>query len=280
MKGNDVNATNHDSKANLSFDGRTYCVEIVDLTPDVASKLMALNVANRAISKANVDKIAAAISRGEWIFNGETIVLDSRNHMRQGQHRCLAVIKTGITIQCLIVRGVSPAAFSTFDSGRPRNASDTLGIGSEVNTRTLAAAARAIVYMEDGTYAARMITNKEIQEVVNHHPMVRTWTNRLVGNRPTRTIGAAFAGVLTLASERHGAEIIQLFFDQVASGEMLKKGDPAKVLRERFPEGRRIERLTFEVSLAFMIKAVNAFVQGKQLGILRFTAKEEFPKLV
>lgn len=164
-----MNATNQDSRANLSFDGRTYCVEIVDLTPDVASKLMALNVANRAISKANVDKIAAAISRGEWIFNGETIVLDSRNHMRQGQHRCLAVIKTGITIQCLIVRGVSPAAFSTFDSGRPRNASDTLGIGSEVNTRTLAAAARAIVYMEDGTYAARMITNKEIQEVVNHH---------------------------------------------------------------------------------------------------------------
>ena len=268
------------SAAKLSFGGTTYCVEIVDLTPELAAKLMALNVANRAISKTNVEKIAAAIARGEWIFNGETIVIDSMNHMRQGQHRCLAVLKTGMTIQCLIVRGVSPAAFATFDSGRPRNAADTLGIGSEVNTRTLAAAARAIVYLEEGSYAARMITNKEIQEVVNHHPMVRTWTNRLVGSKTCRCVGSAFAGVLTLASERHGAEMIQMFFDQVASGEMLKKGDPAKVLRERFPEGRKIERLTFEVSLAFMVKAVNAFVQGKQLGILRFTAKEEFPKLV
>lgn len=101
---------------------------ITDLTPDAARILIAHNVLNRPLRAKRIKRLANAITQHRWVFNGASIVIDTKGRMMDGQHRCHAVIRANKPIRTVLVTGVSPKAFNTIDQGAKRSGTDIFSL--------------------------------------------------------------------------------------------------------------------------------------------------------
>src|SRR4051794_6641941 len=112
------------------------------VTPELAMELIrSLGKKQRTISKLKYASMRNDLVNDRWVFNGETMVVDNDEFLIDGKHRCLLVIETGIPIFAMVVRGVSPQAYNTIDSGSGRKPSDNLRSKGYKNSRELASAA-------------------------------------------------------------------------------------------------------------------------------------------
>jgi hypothetical protein len=119
--------------------------EVMTVTPAMAEKwLAATTFRNRNVSSTVVFRYAADIAKGEWLLNGESIVLDDNGNVIDGQHRLRAIMKSGRSIQSVVVRGVSSETFHTIDIGKKRGHGDVLSIAGYSNGILLAAGLRLI----------------------------------------------------------------------------------------------------------------------------------------
>jgi hypothetical protein len=83
------------------------------ITKPLADKYLKTNPFwNRKPDWGIVDKICRLLRAGHWRVNGESVVFDRNGHLVNGQHRLMAVSKTGISIQTVVVRGIDPKAFA------------------------------------------------------------------------------------------------------------------------------------------------------------------------
>lgn len=254
--------------------------EIIDLTPELATKLLGINVQNRPVSRAHKEKLEKAIINGEWQINGQPIIIFNDGRMGDGQHRCHAVIKTGISIKTLIIKGIDPATFNTIDNVKPRSAADILNMKGEKNANKLSAAARTYLsYFLKGR-EAYCLSTPQIEKCIIDHPHIRYWVSRYCGALKLRIFPAAMNGYLAIASEKHGIDIVELFVEQLATGVNLSAGSPALVLRERFLAQKDVSKLSTEIANAFMIKAINAHINGRKLTFLRHSEQEQFPLII
>ena len=69
------------------------------------------------------------------------------------------------------------------------------------------------------------------------------------------------------------------FMVRTLDGQMLAKGDPEYALRERFSQQRNAH-FTRIFGLAICVKAANAKILGKRVGLLRMVENENFPEFV
>src|SRR3954469_22575211 len=90
-------------------------VSIETITPEKAAKWLAHNPANRNLADARFGAFAAAVLRNEWRLHGESIKFDLNGDLLDGQHRLAAVVKSGVTIQSVVVRGVPRDDQKTID---------------------------------------------------------------------------------------------------------------------------------------------------------------------
>lgn len=101
-------------------------VEVI--TPQIAAEYLKKNTRNRNVSDAVVRSYASTMQRGEWKLNGESIKFDTEGVLTDGQHRLLAVVKSGIPVEMLVIRDVDTDAFATYDCGRNRTAGQLMGM--------------------------------------------------------------------------------------------------------------------------------------------------------
>lgn len=103
--------------------GNVTC-NIETITPSMAKSYLDNNTRNRKINNSTVKRYAVDMKSGNWKLNGETIIFDSDNVLKQGQHRLLACIKADTPFETVVVRGVDVDTFDTIDTGHGRNMSD------------------------------------------------------------------------------------------------------------------------------------------------------------
>lgn len=107
-------------------------LEKTTLDVPLAEKLAA-SPGNRRLDPNRVEVLAASIRRGEWMPNPlEPIGISTEGHLIQGQHRCHAVIKTGIAMPVYILRQVDPALILVLDQTKRRTVKDQLDIRGEL----------------------------------------------------------------------------------------------------------------------------------------------------
>lgn len=253
-------------------------IELV--TPDYAAELLKLNVANRPLNKDTVDALVAAMNRGEWMYNGDAIRISNQNVLLDGQHRLEAIKKSGIPQWCRIERNLPPEAFDTIDRGRKRTVSDSLSVRGEKYAPVLASAIRWILVIErGGAYSNRVVSAPESVAVLETYPDVRHWVMFYASHKGLRKFfDSALCAVATLFARKYGAEVVEQFLTKLASGENLKRTDPAYELRARVIQSKTSTSKTpTYIMVPLMMKAMKAHVAGKQIGVLRHRADEEFP---
>jgi hypothetical protein len=247
--------------------------------PKEAAMLLHSNVNNRPISEKHVALLANSMKKGEWALNGEPLIFFKDGTLGNGQHRLYAIIRSETTQQFLVVRGVDNATFSTMDGGRKRAGSDVLSLAGEENSVTLSSTARAFLMYHLTGRSAFLITPSQILTCVKENPDLRVWNTKRVSVKSLKRFPSALAAYATIAARKHGDEPMNIFFDQLATGADLKAGSPALLLRDRLTTNQ-VSKLSKQMQNAFMIKAINAHIQGRQLGFLRWKDDEDFPSII
>lgn len=114
----------------------------------VALALLQYNTVNRKLSTANINRLAEAILRGAWMFNGKSSMLPCSNQeILDMQHTLHAIIRAyelaaerQIEIEPLLVIpviGLDPSCFASLDTIRPRQTRDTLTVAEKVGLISL-----------------------------------------------------------------------------------------------------------------------------------------------
>lgn len=114
------------SKSNRNYKKREMC--IITLSPAYAQQLLNTQKSatltqiadNRAQVERYVNQLTEMIVENKWVLNGETIKVDKDGVLRDGQHRCRAVIRAKKGIETYIVYGLTTTIFQTIDTGLPR----------------------------------------------------------------------------------------------------------------------------------------------------------------
>lgn len=157
-------------------------VEIVDVTPDMAQRLLnTSNHGNRKIRPAVVNKYARAMSAGDWRFSPEAISISKTGRLLNGQHRMSAVVASGRTIRFMFALGFDDDVFEVLDRGVARTAADALKIDKK-----LAEVAALLVRCGQHNFKRATVTDHDIkraaEKIREAHDFVieKCGTNRAV----------------------------------------------------------------------------------------------------
>ncbi|MFD0393422.1 hypothetical protein ACFQ3Z_16450 [Streptomyces nogalater] len=124
--------------------------EFVVITPDVARDMLRRNTHNRPIRQNRVNANVRMMLAGQWDVNGEAVKIAHDGTILDGQHRLLAVVKSGVTITTLVVTGLPLKAQDTMDGGAKRTAGDVFALRGEHNSAILASVARKVWLWDNG----------------------------------------------------------------------------------------------------------------------------------
>lgn len=246
---------------------------VVVITPEVASRWIAKNLKNRNIRSAAVNAYARDMERGNWQLTGEAVKFDTSGNLIDGQHRLMAVIKSGASVPMFVVRGLAPAAQDVMDSGSKRQAADALHLGGYKNAATVAAAARLAMTVDAGTAGRggnKAFTHSEIAEWVDANPDIEAGAATAMQVKGFVDLNPSVIAVAWLQQSRIDREACSEFWTSLANNATDGPGDPRNTLIRRLSSARRSgERLPQHVQLGFVIRAWNAWRKGSELHVLR-----------
>jgi hypothetical protein len=240
------------------------------INPDRAKELLGDNLHNRNIRQGLVESMAADMARNEFDDNGETIKITDDGIVIDGQHRLLAVIKSGTTQRLLVVSNLPLSAQDTVDVGAKRTFGDVLKLRQESNCILLAALVRRVNLWKRGHRDFNAATSiKELLTTLQQHPELRDSVKAGREIPHLRIPGSALALAHWLFNQIDEDDCVD-FFEKLASGSMLTDDDPIFVLRRTMMDVQRGARLREKVCMAYIVKAWNAYRDGRSIGLLRY----------
>lgn len=129
----------------------------VKLTPELAAVwLDSMPEYQRKASDAVVAEYAKDMAEGRWVEGtGDAFRFNKQGQMIDGQHRCLAVIASGVSIWAIVFEELDDEVYLVLDKGRKRTVADVIG-GKNASVR--AAIARTLVALSDGVPLASVLS--------------------------------------------------------------------------------------------------------------------------
>lgn len=125
--------------------------DVETITPEIAQRwLDRYNTENRKVRATAVARYVRDIENGDWDFTGDPIKFDTRGVLIDGQHRLVAVVKSGKSIRLLVVRGVNTSARSVVDTGAARSKGDALQLEGYKHATTYASAIKYALCWDRG----------------------------------------------------------------------------------------------------------------------------------
>lgn len=124
----------------------------IDVTPQIAESFLEKNTKNRKIDWNVVHSYAEMMRRGEWQLMPEGISFYEDGSMRNGQHRCRAVIESGMTVRMDVAYGV-PNESVICDNQKPRslqNYCQLSGYSAALSTKAISTLVTTLFYQRAG----------------------------------------------------------------------------------------------------------------------------------
>lgn len=99
---------------------------IIKIGPDEAKALIAANYKNRRVRPNVVAKYAKSMKEGRWLQSHQGIAFSKSGRGIDLQHRLLAVIQSGCTVDMMVSEGLDDQVFEVIDKHASRSTSDSL----------------------------------------------------------------------------------------------------------------------------------------------------------
>jgi hypothetical protein len=255
----------------------------------LARLLVTANAArNRKVSMPHVLKLARDMTDGHWYFTGDPVKIDDDDFVIDGQHRLLAIIKSGIAQHLAVLREAARDVQLVTDIGRSRTARDQLTIRGSSNTTNAAAGAKLLLKWRSGSIMNSQYqpTIPEIVMLVESTPELIEACQRVMKIRTQ--IARAPMSALVAAYVEAGALDVNardFFFEKLTFGDELPQHHPILTLRNRFgsrgagTHGTRFRQLG---QLYLVVHSWNKWRADEPLRLLRVPStlnSETFPKM-
>lgn len=227
----------------------------------------------RPIRHYHLGAIVDDLDQGRFLLNGQPVIFDWDGYMIDGQHRCFAVISSGKPALTLVIRGVSPDAYTTLDNTTKRTGADALRIKDAKNATVLASALRIMGVYQLGLLGKKTLcfSPTKIEELSTQHPKMPDSVTALNGARDLGSRATlAFCHYVFSSVDSRDAET---FFNHLLDGTNLEKGSPILALRSRL---YRTKTDSYDM-IASTFKAWNAWRVGKHVTLIRVGVSEELP---
>lgn len=256
--------------------------EIADITPELAEEWLRKNTLNRKVSHVSVDYYAQAMTDGDWRLNGEPIIFDWNGRLQSGQHRLLAVIKSGVTIQSVVIRNADPADLISLDSGRKRKISDVLSFQGEKNATKLGATI-SWCYKWEHNELDRLSAPASTTQLLKFYaanPDIKEHVYSGEKLRNANGTSSALGGALHWGFNKIDEKDCDEFFNQLITLENLVPGSPALALNRWCKRSFNVpgRRPSTSYTAAIYIRSWNAFRERRPIDRLYIRASEEFPR--
>lgn len=269
---------------------------VEDIDPHTAKDLLGGNTHNRNLRGRVVDSYAADMRAGAWQQNGESIKIAEDGTIVDGQHRLHAIVESGVTVPMFVVRGLPMEAQDVIDTGAKRTFADALKLRKETNYNMLAAVTRRVDLWQRGVRTTKsnfVPTNTQLLATLERHPDIRVAAEAAVSIRHHIPIQGSVVGIcywlfsnLEVKDQEEAARLaedVPFFFERLSDGAELATNHPIYVLRRTAIENMTSKsRINEIVMTAYVIKAWNAYRDGRKMGLLRFRPgganPESFPE--
>lgn len=249
---------------------------IVRLTPELAEKWLSKNKHNRNIRRQKVTEFVRDMEAGRWVFNGDAIRFSESGALLDGQHRCLAVVESGVTISVLVVWNLPDAAQDTMDVGARRTMSDQLNLAGEKHATSLAAVLRKVASWDHGDGWSRNYTPtfSEMRLYYDEHPEIDYAVEIALKARVLPCAPSTIAALYHVCASKDRAAAELFFGEQLIAGIGLSRTDPAYALRvklragevrERDGDGETRRRFREDDIIRYVLLAWNLFREGRRV---------------
>lgn len=274
-----------EKKSNLS-------VDLVYITPQVAQKYLSHNTQNRKESPRNVNFLVDQMKKGLFLENGESIVFDVNNNLTDGQHRLMAILKSGIPYHIPVVRGVQKNTMATYDTGKNRSSIDILNLNGFKNATNLSALVK-LIYKYETRKSKSATTGKNNrtetltnQQVLDFCLQNNDWLQGLMRNSAnlyhkakTRVLGVSNLSYISyIIGGREPNEQVYDFMKNIY-GITRTEGTATSYLYSRLYNSKiNKEPLNFYWTLGMSLKAWNYFIDGNpSVRFFKFSIDQELP---
>lgn len=221
-------------------------VEIVTITPEIAQEWLTRNSGNqRPISKSTVNMYARDMREGRWQTTHQGVAFNRTGEVIDGQHRLAAIVEANVPVQMAVATGFDAEFDAPIDQGRARSAAAILHKSSKFVSVT-----RALFQMKNGTVAnSSRASVSEIRDAAESFAGdLELISNEVLG----LPAGIVAAIVWALPLNR---DLVLNFAQQVTTGEMLERGDPAFSLRGWRERNRRAQTAEFIFATSNCLRA-------------------------
>lgn len=257
-------------------------VKVTTISPHAAEKLLANNVHNRPLKTSLVNRLTKIIDENRWVLNGDTIVVDTKQRLLDGQHRLHAVIRARQPIRTILVTGVDPEVFHTIDQGVKRNSADIFHVCGVKNATTVGAAVRIfwqVKKCKPNRIGASQPTPEMDERVAlfDENPWIEDAVAQVVRQRQ-HLKGfplTMFAG-LFCAFREYNESAADAFLYHCVTGKV--RGNPACTLKQKMLWLMEQDyTISAQAKCALIRVAWNHFAEGKPLSTLEVPANLDFP---
>lgn len=267
-------------------------VEMVLITPEVASNYLRFNNKNRVVSNGNSIFLAKEMKANRFLENGESIVFDYNGDLKDGQHRLNAIVKSGKSYFIPVVRGVNPNVMATIDTGKNRSASDVLHLNGFKNANRLSTFVALI-----NNYYYRKSKNKENKEgkVLSNQQVLDfckenyEWLEEILKNvnniynkqnKPTIVNHSVLCLYAFILGGKNPSKEVYDFLNNLCGNIRVLDTAPNYLFNKLYNAKINKEPLNFYWVLGMTIKAYNYFVDGNPaVNYFRFSVEQELPNV-
>lgn len=267
-------------------------VSIERIYPEIAERMLECNVHNRKPKKTAIHK---DIADGRWAFNGETIVFSNDGTLLDGQNRLMACVKAGKPIDTVVVRGVEGVSQLTMDAGAKRTVADQLkilGIRDNVSVAAIALSLnkldslgikRCFYFAKGDDVSTASTVEFAIENLDSRIMPIKNDVDRVKKKYHVNStvIAALFDRFRAIDEDDYREFVDQLLF----KSDMCQ---PVRLLADRLTKNaddvvKKTKHLTGTVIAAYIVKTWNAYMQGEEIGVLKFRPggkdPETFPEI-
>lgn len=241
----------------------------IDVDPGLAAHWLQNNFRNRPVAEDVVAAYARDMVNGEWVSTHQGIAFNDRDELIDGQHRLLAIIRSGITVSMLVtfglksdIKGKEVTTMDAVDRGRTRSVADQLKIQHGLkNGSKIAGICQTIAALCFRARTRRLSVGQTLTIYRMFQDEV-DWTIRFASRSPgLRAKGVAAACTFAIAADPKLKDICH----RIYTGEGIEPATPIHQLRAFLvsDEAKLLNRGTDRALSELVLHAIHLHIAGE-----------------
>ncbi|WP_341216109.1 hypothetical protein [uncultured Wocania sp.] len=269
-------------------------VSMVYITPEVAKHYLSYNTHNRKPSDRSIKFLTNQMEKGLFIENGESIVFDKNMKLTDGQHRLMAIIKSGKSYHIPVVKGVAVKSMATYDTGKNRSSADILSINNYQYPNLISAFIKLIYKYEKksskATFALSynrhdMLTN---QQILNYCKENYDWLHKIAAQVTSiytksdfKVLSKSnFCYIVYMIGGKNPSVEVYEFMKNIFGISRTQDTATSYLYSKLYKAKINKEPLSFYWILGMCIKAWNYYIDGNPaVKFYKFNTEQELPKI-